>query len=105
MKNRRYEWDEDKNKGNLQKHGITLEAATAVFQDPMIYEYHDEVHSGYNKYGIWENRYIAIGCVYKILYVVYTVRRVDSDEVYRMISARKATQKEQKLYEDWCKEF
>ena len=105
MSNRHYEWDEEKNAGNLAKHGITLEAVTVVFQDPMVYEYHDKAHSGYNKYGIWENRYIAIGWVNKVLYVVYTVRIENSDEIYRMISARKASLEEKKIYEDWCKQF
>ena len=105
MDKRRYEWDEEKNAGNLVKHGITLEAATAVFQDPMVYEYHDKAHSGYNKYGIWENRYIAIGWVNRILYVVYTLRIENSEEIYRMISARKANLEEKKMYENWCKEF
>ena len=105
MQDRRYEWDEIKNQGNLKKHGITLEAATAVFEDPMLYEYHDVKHSGYNRYGVWENRYIALGWLNGVLYVVYTVRSKGMEEVYRMISARKARPEEKKIYEDWCREF
>ena len=105
MNDRRYEWDEGKNKRNLEKHGITLEAATAVFDDPMVYEYHDVEHSGYNKYGVWENRYIAIGWINRVLCVIYTIRRKGDKEIYRMISARKATSSEIKLYDDWVKTF
>ena len=105
MGNRRYEWDEKKNQINIVKHGISLETATAVFNDPMFYEYFDNAHSGFNDYGDWENRYIAIGWVEKILYVVFTIRKRNSEEVYRMVSARKATVQERKLYEDWCKTF
>lgn len=54
---------------------------------------------------IEEDRFIAIGWVNKILYVVYTVRIEKSEEIYRMISARKAKPDEKKMYEDWCKEF
>ncbi len=50
--NMRFEWDEEKNKGNIIKHGISLEAATAVFNDPQLYEWHDVAHSGFNKYGV-----------------------------------------------------
>ena len=105
MDDRQYEWNEKKNQENLIKHGITLEAATAIFKDPMVYEFHDMKHSGYNKYGDWEDRYIAIGCVNKVLFVVYTIRRTVTNEVYRIISARKATSMEIKLYENWCKDF
>ncbi|MBO4395351.1 MAG: BrnT family toxin [Eubacterium sp.] len=103
MSNRQYEWDENKNQSNLVKHGITLEAATAIFKDPLLYEFHDVKHSGYNKYGEWEDRYIAIGWLNRILYVVYAVCKQGDTEIYRMISARKANSSEKKLYEDWCK--
>lgn len=100
-----YEWEEEKNQRNIRKHGISLETATAIFDDPMLYEYHDKVHSGYNKVGVWEDRYIALGWLNKILYVVYTVRQKDGKEVTRMISARKATPEEKKRYEDWCNQY
>ena len=96
----RFEWDEKKNQGNLKKHGISLETATAVFNDPQIYEWHDVAHSGPNRYGEWEDRYIALGWVDRVLFVVYTVR--GRDEIIRMISARKARKLEIELYEDWC---
>ena len=105
MQNRLYEWNEEKSKGNLIKHGITLEAAIAVFDDPMLYEFHDVDHSGYNKYGIWEDRYIAIGWLHKVLYVVYTERKRGDREICHMISARKASPSEKKIYENWCNGF
>ena len=105
MHRRQFEWDPEKDQNNQKKHGISLETATAIFDDPMLYEYADSEHSGYNKYGVWENRYIAIGWVSNVLFVVYTVRMNGSDEVYRMISARRATLVERRMYEEWCEEF
>ena len=71
MHRRQFEWDPEKDQNNQKKHGISLETATAIFDDPMLYEYADSEHSGYNKYGVWENRYIAIGWVSNVLFVVY----------------------------------
>ena len=105
MKARIYEWNEDKNLSNIKKHGLSFEIAMAVFDDPMVYEYYDKEHSGYDKNRLWEDRYIAIGCVNKVLFVVYSVKQKNKREVYRIISARKATIAEINLYEDWCNAF
>ena len=85
-----YEWDPDKNASNILKHGISFEVAIAVFQDPYRIDWYDELHSGYNKYGVWEDRYIAIGYVGDVLFVVYTIRDNSFEEVIHIISARKA---------------
>lgn len=86
----RFVWDEEKNKTNILKHGISFDSAKYVFSDPGYIEIYDEKHS------IDENRYIAIGCVEKILFVVYTER----SNYIRLISARIATDKERRLYYD-----
>ena len=86
----KYEWDEEKDRINLKKHGITLKYATKIFLDPYRIDYYDEVHSGINIYGVWEDRYIAIVYVENVLYVVYTMREEGNDEVIRIISARPA---------------
>lgn len=85
-----FEWDQEKNDGNVIKHGISFEVAMLVWQDPYRIDWYDEDNSGYNKYGIWEDRYIAIGYVEDVLYVVYTMRERDNKEVVRIISARPA---------------
>ncbi len=100
-----YEWDLKKDRKNRRIHGISFEMAVAVFNDPMIYEYHDIIHSGYNKYGDWEDRYIALGMVNRVLFVVYTVRMNDNKEICRLISARKAKKTEIGMYDDWCQGF
>ena len=82
------EWDDNKNRINIRKHGISFETAALVFADEERIEYYDKVHS------IDEDRYIVLGCVHGILYVVYTMR----GEAARLISARMATSAERKIY-------
>ena len=82
------EWDDNKNRINIQKHGISFETAALVFADEERIEYYDKLHS------IDEDRYVVLGCVQGILYVVYTMR----DEAARLISARMATPTERKIY-------
>ena len=90
----KFEWDEQKNQSNIEKHGIAFVTATIVFDDPNRIEYYDMEHSSYE-----EDRYITIGMVgdfVSILTVVYTDRK----EVIRIISARRATKEEEKAYYD-----
>lgn len=82
------EWDDNKNNLNIQKHGISIETAALVFADEERIEYFDAVHS------IDEDRYVVLGCVQGILYVVYTMR----GDASRIISARMATPTERKIY-------
>ena len=86
----KFEWDEDKNLINKSKHGISFETATKVFDDPNYIEIYDTDHS------IDEDRYIAIGYVGDILFVVFTERK----EYIRLISARIATAEEKEVYYD-----
>lgn len=82
------EWDDNKNQINIRKHGISFETAALVFADEERIEYYDKLHS------IEEDRYVVLGCVQGILYVVYTMR----GEAARIISARMATQQERRIY-------
>ena len=82
------EWDEVKNQRNIEKHGISFETAALVFADEERIEYYDKLHSQE------EDRYVVLGCVQGILYVVYTMR----DEYARLISARIATKLERRIY-------
>lgn len=88
-----FEWDENKEKINIKKHGIDFRTAALVFQDKNRIEWFDEVHSEY------EDRYITIGeinGVAIVLMVVYTER----EDAIRLISARKATTQERRAYYD-----
>lgn len=86
----KFEWDEEKDRINREKHGISFETASYVFQDKYYIEMYDFEHS------IEEDRYIAIGMVGDLLFVVFTER----GENIRLISARLATEKEGSLYYD-----
>ena len=83
-----FEWDEEKEKLNIKKHGISFSTAALVFDDEDRIEIYDAVHS------LEEDRYITIGSVGKILFVVYTSR----DPSIRLISARLANERERRLY-------
>lgn len=87
--NLKFEWDEEKAKLNLKKHGIPFETAAKVFLDENRIEIYDEAHSNIN-----EERYITIGLADEILFVVYTERHPK----IRLISARLASSREREVY-------
>jgi len=86
----KFEWDDEKAAINLHKHRISFETAVHVFDDENYIEMYDFEHSAD------EDRYIAIGKVHDILFVVFTERK----ESIRIISARLATEVERRLYYD-----
>ncbi len=87
-----FEWDNDKNLKNKQKHNISFEEAKTVFYDPSALLIHDPNHS------IDEERFLIMGMSQnlKILVVCHCYR--DDDEIIRIISARKANKGEIKQY-------
>lgn len=92
----KFEWDPEKEKKNIKKHGFDFDTATRVFADPFRVEYLDKKHS------VDEIRYITIGELdgeMVVLTIVYTER----DETIRLISARKADKQERKRYYDYSK--
>ncbi len=82
------EWDDEKNKINKKKHGISFETAARIFLDDNRIEYYDELHSDF------EDRFRVIGIVDEVLFVVYTER----EDRYRLISARQADKSEEGEY-------
>jgi uncharacterized DUF497 family protein len=90
-----FEWDERKNRANRAKHGVSFEAATLVFDDPHavgVPEHSEEREER------WKTLGIAAGVV--PLLVVHTHREEGGEEFIRIISARKATPWERKIYEE-----
>jgi uncharacterized protein len=89
----RFEWDEAKNQSNKKKHGIDFETAQSVFDDPHCISFVERVSDG-------DGRWHAIGSMENIIVivVVHTYREEASDEVIRIISARRATRHERKIY-------
>lgn len=91
-------WDTNKNEINKKKHkGLSFEIASRIFNDPLLYADYDFSHSeneDREKYiGKIEGHYIA------------TVIATDKENLIRLISARKATKTEVKLYEQNAKEI
>jgi uncharacterized protein len=89
----RFEWDERKNRANIARHGIGFEEARRVFSDPYVIVREDRVIDG-------EQRLHGIGYVEGVLVVVHTVREEGLDAIIRIISARRATPAERRLYEE-----
>ena len=89
-----FEWDDSKNQSNFRKHGIWFEEAKTVWADGSSIEFLDPEHSEQ------EDRFIRVGHSTggRILLVVFCER--DSGNTIRFISARKATSKERKQYEE-----
>ncbi|MGK7901977.1 MAG: BrnT family toxin [Hormoscilla sp.] len=87
-----FEWDNEKNRINQQKHGVSFEEAKSVFYDDNAIQFWDEEHSE------MEDRFLLLGLSSKmrILLIVHCYREKES--VIRIISARKATKKESQHY-------
>jgi uncharacterized DUF497 family protein len=88
-------WDEDKNRINKAKHGISFETAKRVWDDPHVWIYFDRFENG-------ENRFHAVGVVggMTFLTVVHTHRDNAGMEIVRIIGARRATRYEKSAYEN-----
>ena len=87
-----FEWDESKNKANLQKHGISFEEAESVFYDQYALLIADPDHSE------TEDRFLLMGLSAKLrLLLVCHCFEVD-DGLIRVISCRKASKQEMSLY-------
>ena len=91
MANDRFVWDDNKHDSNIRKHGVSFIEAITVFDDPNACYFTDEEHSGD------EDRFVVIGLsnFLRALVVCHCYR---SENVIRIISARKATKKETQLY-------
>lgn len=87
-----FDWDFRKAGKNFRKHGVSFEEATTVFADPWAVTIFDPLHSDE------EDRFVTLGDSYRqrLLVVVYTERGQD----IRIISARMATRRERRKYEE-----
>ena len=87
-----FSWDDQKNKANDKKHGVSFEEAQSVFFDENAIEFSDPDHSED------EDRFLMLGLSHRLrILVVCNCLRKGGSEI-RIISARKATKKEQKTY-------
>ena len=91
-----FEWDLGKAIQNIRKHKISFERAATIFFDPNAISIFDEEHSQE------EERWITLGIDSNgiLLVICHTYQVIDVSSIQiRVISARKATKKEQKQYE------
>lgn len=94
MESIKFEWDDNKNEINKKKHKISFEEAKTVFYDSEALIIDDPEHSEE------EERFIILGLSKKtnLLVVCHCYR--ESDSVIRIISARKATTRETRYYQE-----
>ncbi len=88
-----FEWDRRKAESNRKKHGIRFEEAVAVFHDPLARIFDDPAHSS------GERREILIGRSADARLLLICFKEVGVDRV-RIISAREATRRERRDYEE-----
>ena len=90
----KFNWDPKKAFDNLKKHKVTFDEAVTVFYDPLAKISDDPDHS------LDENRFLMIGHSSKenLLMVIHVYK--EENENIRIISARKATKKEKKYFEE-----
>lgn len=88
-------WDDDKNRTNIQKHGISFDTAMLALQDELAVTEDDDFPD--------EERYQTTGMVgLAILIIIHTLPEHDpafGGEIGRIISARRATSAERRKYE------
>jgi uncharacterized protein len=92
MKYIQFEWDETKNTSNISRHHISFEEAKTVFYNPLARIINNPEHSNS------EDRFIILGLSQKLHLLVVCHCYRSSDEIIRLISARKATKKESYNY-------
>lgn len=87
-----FEWDEVKASANIKKHKVSFEEGKTIFNDPFLFTFPDNIHSGS------EERYINIGMSANGLVLVLT--HTERGEIIRIINCRKATSRERRFYEE-----
>jgi len=86
-----FEWDREKAKRNIRKHGVPFDEAVTVFYDPLSATFDDPDHS------VDERRFITVG--YSLHGRLLAVSHTERGKAIRMISARPATRHERKRHE------
>ena len=94
MSSIRFTWDPRKDKANQKKHGVSFQEGRSAFYDPNARVIHDPDRSHD------EDRFVLLGVSFKLRALVVCHAYREEDEVIRIISARKATRKEQQQYRE-----
>jgi hypothetical protein len=87
-----FTWDPEKDAVNRRKHAVGFHEAASVLEDPLSTTYPDPVHSR------GEQRYVTIGRSRQGRTLV--VAHADRSDTIRIISARPATRRERRFYEE-----
>ena len=87
-----FQWDARKAASNLKKHGIDFREAATTFADPFSTTFSDQDHSEN------EPRFLTIG--QSIRGRILVVAHTEESDTIRIISARRATRREQNFYEE-----
>lgn len=87
-----FEWDTSKATSNKRKHGVTFEEAKSVFYDDFGIQFFDDENSE------MEDRFLLLGKSNQSRVLLICLCEKESGNLVRIISARKATAKERKLY-------
>jgi uncharacterized DUF497 family protein len=91
MRDKDFEWDDNKAAANLALHGVTFEIARLAFDDPFAVS-REDTRERYS-----ERRYVLLGMVgNRLLHITYTLR----EERIRIISARSAEPRERRRYHE-----
>lgn len=96
MNHLRFTWDERKNGSNKKKHSVSFEEAQTVFFDDNARLIHDSEFDN-------EERFILLGMSIKLIIMIVVHCYKESDEIIRIISARRATKNECNEYEEYLK--
>ena len=88
----RFEWNTAKAASNKKKHGVTFEEAKSVFYDDFAIQFFDDENS------VLEDRFLILGHSNQSRILLISHCEQEAGNLIRIISARKATAKERKLY-------
>ncbi len=92
MKKLRFEWDNNKDRVNTSKHGVSFDEAQTAFYDEYAIQFFDPEHSES------EDRFLLLGTSFKLKTLVVCHCFREEETIVRIISARKADKDETKAY-------
>ena len=96
MEELKFTWDKRKESTNIKKHKVSFEEAKTVFSDEFSRLIHDSEHS------LEEDRFVLLGFSRQSKMLVVCHCYKESEDIIRIISARKADKLERKQYEEYC---
>lgn len=86
----KYEWDNNKNQKNIERHGIDFQDAYLIFEQPILVKVDNRKDYG-------EKRLIGLGILFEVVVVIVFTNRGNA---IRVISIRRANKNERKIYQE-----